>query len=62
MTNRINQLPDFAARWLLESKICFFTYLVKSHKIHNNPTTTEAREETSTDLESLEFFLMYIFF
>ncbi len=35
-------------------------YLVKNHKIDNNLTTaTEAREEISADLESLNF-LMYI--
>jgi hypothetical protein len=30
-------------------------YLVKNHKIANNSATTEAREKTSTYLESLEF-------
>ena len=30
-------------------------YLVKNHKIAYNPTTTDAREKVSTDLESLEF-------
>ncbi len=31
-------------------------YLVKNHKIANKSTTTKAREKTSTDLESLQFF------
>ncbi len=38
-------------------------YLVKNNKIaKNNSTTTEARENISTDLEPLEFdnFLMYV--
>jgi hypothetical protein len=30
-------------------------YLVKSHKIAINSTSTEAREKITTDLESLEF-------
>ncbi len=32
---------------------------MKSHKIANNSTTTEAREKLSTDLESLEFFNLF---
>ncbi len=36
-------------------------YLVKNHKIANSSTTTDAEEETSADLESLELKkLMYI--
>jgi hypothetical protein len=30
-------------------------YLVKNHKIADNPTTTEARQKLSPYLESLEF-------
>jgi hypothetical protein len=30
-------------------------YLVKNHQIAKNATTTKAREQISTDLESLEF-------
>jgi hypothetical protein len=29
-------------------------YLAKNQKMADNPTTTEAREKISTDLESLE--------
>jgi hypothetical protein len=37
--------------------------MVNSHKIANNSATTEAREKTSRDLESLEFkkhFIVYM--
>jgi len=39
---------------LVPDMFCNF-YLVKNHKIANNSATTEAREKTSTYLESLEF-------
>jgi hypothetical protein len=32
---------------------------VKNHKIAQNSTTTKAREKTSTDLESLEFYKFF---
>jgi hypothetical protein len=41
------------AAWVPEM-FCNF-YLAKNHKIAENSTTTKAREEISTDLESLEF-------
>jgi hypothetical protein len=39
----------------LVTDIFYNFYLVKNHKIANNSATTEAREKTSTYLESLEF-------
>jgi len=39
----------------LPDMFCNF-YLAKHHKIPINSTTTKARENKSTDLESLEFF------
>ncbi len=41
------------AAWVPDM-FCNF-YLVKNYKIDNNSVTTEARENLSTDLESLEF-------
>ncbi len=34
--------------------IFWYVYLVKTHKLTNNLTTTEARVKINTDLESLE--------
>jgi hypothetical protein len=39
---------------LFPDMFCSF-YLVKSHKIAKNSTTTKAREKISTDLKSLVF-------
>ncbi len=41
------------AAWVSDM-FCNF-YLVKSHKIAKNTSTTEAEEKIGTDLESLEF-------
>jgi len=41
------------AAWVPDMSCNF--YLVKNHKISNNPTITKAREKISIDLESLEF-------
>ncbi len=41
------------AAWVPDS-FCNF-YLVKSHKIANNSSTTEAGEKIIVDLESVEF-------
>jgi hypothetical protein len=38
---------------LVPAMFCNF-YLVKNHKIADNPATTEAREKTNTYLESLD--------
>jgi hypothetical protein len=57
---RINQLPDSAARFCCQvaawvpDMFCNF-YLVKSHNIVHNTTSTEAREKINRDLESIEF-------
>jgi len=54
------QLPAPVARWKHGSQICLCNfYLVKNHKIAQNSTTTKAREKTSTDLESLEFYKFF---
>jgi hypothetical protein len=39
----------------VHNMFCNF-YLMKNHKIAKNSTATKAREKTSTDLKSLEFF------
>ncbi len=49
-----NQLPVSAARWQHGSQVCSANfYLVKTHKITKDSTTTKARETMNTDLESL---------
>jgi hypothetical protein len=46
---------------LVPDMFCNF-YLVKNHRIANNSANTEAREKISTYLETLENFLMYVWF
>ncbi len=51
----INRLPVSTTRWHHGSQICLKnSYSVKNQRIVNISAATEAREQTSTDLESSE--------